>query len=187
MLAERLAQWNVLILAPDKVLQWHLSLANIRRINPRIKILAWVPMQGPSDPRLIEMLPANAPKLWGCRDAAGSPIVASWGDVIYNPYADNFGWPRAIVAYIDKYHLSSGVPYDGVMLDCLAQGPWGGQVDVDGDGSAMTPKDTHAWQSGMNYLLTTLRKLPECNPLGQRRQSLVRSLSIFPMGQRRHE
>ena len=44
------------------------------------------------------------------------------------------------------------------MLDCLAEGPWGGQVDVDGDGNAMTPQDTKAWQAGMNYLLSTLRE-----------------------------
>src|ERR1035441_1769013 len=55
-LSERLAQWDVLILDPHSVIERHLSLPDIRRINPRIKILAWVPVQGPSDPRLISAI-----------------------------------------------------------------------------------------------------------------------------------
>ena len=46
---ERLAQWNLLILNHDLVESEKLSLAKIRQINPRIKILAWVPLQGPND------------------------------------------------------------------------------------------------------------------------------------------
>ena len=157
-LPQRLAQWDVLILAPDVVLFHHLSLADIRKTNPNIKILAWVPMQSPSDPRLKAMIPADAANLWGSRDANGKLIVASWGDPIFNPWTDHFAWPRAVSAYIEKYCLSPSAGYDGVMLDCLAETPWGGSVDVDRDGKAMTLADTLAWQAGMNDLLANLRK-----------------------------
>jgi Hypothetical glycosyl hydrolase family 15 len=157
-LPQRLAQWDVLILAPDVVLSHHLSLSDIRKTNPNIKILAWVPLQSPSDPRLKAMIPANAANLWGSRDAAGKLIIASWGDPIFNPWANHFAWPKAVKAYIEKYCLDPAAGYDGVMLDCLAEIPWGGSVDVDRDGKAMTPADTLAWQAGMSDLLSNLKR-----------------------------
>ena len=39
----RLAQWDIVILNPDDVLAERLSLDRLRRINPRIKVLAWIP------------------------------------------------------------------------------------------------------------------------------------------------
>ena len=41
--AKYLAKWDVVILNPDEVEQFNVDLSEIKKLNPKIKILAWIP------------------------------------------------------------------------------------------------------------------------------------------------
>ncbi|MCL2647829.1 MAG: putative glycoside hydrolase family 15 protein [Phycisphaerales bacterium] len=157
-ITERLAQWDVLILFPQQVRDFKISFDAIRRLNPRVKILAWVPLQGASDPLLQTKVPPIGEGDWFSRHANGSLCIAPWGSSLMNPYAQSFGWPKAVLDYVASSVMPEG--YDGVMLDCLWEEACcedgGGGVDVNGDGKR-TPEDRAAWIAAMEYLLKNLR------------------------------
>ena len=82
---ERLAQWDVVILNHDLVLSAQLSLAKMRQTNPRLKILAWVPLQGPNK-GLSPGVPPAGPDDWFLRKTDGGYVVPHWGGRLLNPY-----------------------------------------------------------------------------------------------------
>ena len=88
----RLAQWNLLILNHDLVEQEKLSLDRIRAINPRIKILAWVPLQGPNS-GLSPGVPAAGEHDWFGHRADGSLLVPHWGGHLMNVYTQDSPGP----------------------------------------------------------------------------------------------
>jgi hypothetical protein len=151
---ERLAQWNLLILNQDILDREKLSLARIRQINPRIKILAWVPLQGPND-GLAAGVPAVGEHDWYARQADGTVLVPHWGGHLMNVYTHDYAWPKHVLDYVRRVCLVPG-GFDGLMLDCL----WPNepdQQDVNRDG-VHNPRDTQAWQDGMLFLLRNLRE-----------------------------
>jgi hypothetical protein len=150
----RLAQWNLLVLNHDLVVQRQLSLARIREINPTIKILAWVPLQGPHN-GLEPGVPPAGKDDWYARRADGSPIVPHWGGRLMNVHTQDFAWPKHVFDYVNRECLTPE-GYDGLMLDCL----WEfepDQQDVNRDGTH-DQRDTQAWQAGMMFLLRSLRE-----------------------------
>ncbi len=151
---ERLAQWNLLILNHDLVETEKLSLAKIRQINPRIKILAWVPLQGPND-GLAPGVPKAGENDWYARRADGSVFVPHWGGHLMNVYTQDYAWPKHVLEYVRRVCLANGA-YDGLMMDCLWENE-PDQQDVNGDG-VHDQRDTQAWQEGMLFLLRTLRE-----------------------------
>ncbi|MCL2641690.1 MAG: putative glycoside hydrolase family 15 protein [Phycisphaerales bacterium] len=157
--SQRLAQWDVLILFPQQVRDFKISFDEIRRLNPRVKILAWVPLQGASDPLLHAKVPPVGEGDWFSRHADGGLCIAPWGSSLMNPYAQNFSWPKAILDYVASSVMPEG--YDGVMLDCLWEEACcedgGSGVDVNGDGKR-TSEDQAAWITAMEYLLKNLRE-----------------------------
>jgi hypothetical protein len=150
----RLAQWNLLILNHDLVEQEKLSLAKIREINPRIRILAWVPLQGPNS-GLAPGVPPAGENDWFAHRADGSLLVPHWGGHLMNVYAHDFAWPRHVLDYVRRVCLTPG-GYDGLMMDCLWQTE-PDQQDVNRDG-VHDRRDTEAWQAGMLFLLKSLRE-----------------------------
>lgn len=151
---DRLAQWNMLILNHDIVAHEQLSLSRMRQTNPEIRLLAWVPLQGPND-GLSPGVPPRGADDWFARDAQGKYLVPHWGGHLMNPYVGEFAWPRHIVRYVEQIGVGPN-GYDGVMIDCLWEGPPGG-MDVNGDGTS-DDRDTQDWQTGVLWLLRTLRE-----------------------------
>ncbi|MHB0960235.1 MAG: alpha-amylase family protein [Pirellulaceae bacterium] len=151
---KRLAQWNLLILNHDIVEREQLSLAKMREVNPRVKILAWVPLQGPHD-GLSPGVPAPGDHDWYARRSDGSMLVPHWGGHLMNVYTQDFAWPKHVLDYVHRVCLVPGA-YDGLMMDCLWQHE-PDQQDVNGDGMH-DQRDTQAWQEGMLFLLRNLRE-----------------------------
>ena len=151
---KRLAQWNLLILNHDLVEQEHLSLATIRQWNPRIKILAWVPLQGPND-GLAAGVPSAGHDDWFAKRSDGSVLVPHWGGHLMNVYTQDYAWPKHVLEYVRRVCLRPGA-YDGLMMDCLWENEPDHQ-DVNGDG-VNDARDTQAWQEGMLFLLRSLRE-----------------------------
>lgn len=156
--SERLAQWDVVILNHDLVAQGKVSLARLREINPRIKLLAWVPLQGPNA-GLAPGVPAKGARDWYARSADGSYLVPHWGGYLMNVCAHDHAWLKHVLNYVRRTCLHrSG--YDGLMLDCLWPSAPDKQ-DVNGDG-VHDAQDTAAWREGMLFLLRQLRtEFPE--------------------------
>jgi len=151
---ERLAQWDVLVLNHDDVQRDKLSLAKIRRVHPRVKILAWVPLQGPND-GLAPGVPREGPRDWYAKTPAGKYLAPHWGGRLMNAYAEDLAWPRHVLRYATGQCLAPGA-YDGVMFDCLWEGE-PADCDVNGD-QVRDARDKTAWQAGMLFLLEDLRK-----------------------------
>ncbi|MEK7677658.1 MAG: putative glycoside hydrolase [Verrucomicrobiota bacterium] len=162
---ERLAQWDVLILHHFDVLRAKLSLERIRQTNPRIVILARMPLQGPGNPMQGRGVPEEGPGDWFARQADGLYLVPHWGGHLMNAVVQDYAWPRFVVEYLSREYLGSK-RYDRVLFDCLWERPWPG-MDVDGDGKADTPRDVVLWQKSMCFLLESVRRrFPEANLIG---------------------
>ena len=150
---ERLAQWNVVILNHDLVAKEGLSLARMRRTNPRIRLLAWVPLQGPNH-GLARGVPPKGNRDWYARKADGSYLVPHWGGNLMNICTQDHAWLKHVLTYVRQHCLQPG-GYDGLMLDCLWPAEPAGH-DVNGDG-VCDARDTAAWRDGMLFLLRRLR------------------------------
>ncbi len=151
---DRLAQWNLLILNHDHVQREALSLARMRQTHPGIMLLAWVPLQGPNDGLAPGVAPRGADDWFG-RDAQGEYLSPHWGGHLMNPWVRDYAWPRHVMQYIERIGLGPD-GYDGVMIDCLWEGP-PGQMDVNRDG-VHDPQDVQDWQTACMWLLRTLRQ-----------------------------
>jgi hypothetical protein len=163
--AERLAQWDVLILNPDDVAAANLSLSTIRLTNPHIKILVWIPFgQEPAESMLVHQgIPGeNDPVNWFARTTSGNYIRPHWGGHMMNPYKENFAWPRHVIGVLKKNYLDNGL-YDGVMFDCLGEGaPTFASTDTPptcdlNEDGVFDNNDHTCWQQGVLFLLQTLR------------------------------
>ena len=151
---ERLAQWDVVILNHDLVLGDGRSLARMRQTNPQIRILAWIPLQGPNT-GLANGVPPKGKNDWYARKADGTYLVPHWGGNLMDVCTQDHAWLRHVLSYVRRHCLGPGA-YDGLMLDCL----WAGEPaehDANSDGVHDT-RDTAAWQEGMLFLLRSLRE-----------------------------
>ncbi len=149
----RLAQWNVVILNHDIVLKEKLSLARMRQTNPRIKLLAWIPLQGPND-GLAKGVPAPGDEDWYARRADGTYLTPHWGGRLMDVCVQSRAWLRHLLRYVRRHCLGAG-GYDGLMLDCLWPAePPGHDANRDGVHDA---RDTAAWRESMLFLLRRLR------------------------------
>jgi len=140
---ERLAQWDVIILNPDH----HLSLDRIRQTNPDIRILVWIPLQGPSGSLYDGFRPS-----WNCRTVDGTTLIAPWNEPLANPYADDCGYVYHVLDYLQDRHQH----YDGVLYDCMWMHPRSG-ADINEDGR-LDDLDVQAFQSAMLTLLRETRQ-----------------------------
>lgn len=154
-LSERLAQWDAVILNHDLVEAGRVSPDRMRAINPRAKILAWVPLQGPNN-GMMKGVPKKSDRDWYARRTDGSYLVPHWGGNLMNPCAQDRAWIRHVLRYARDTCLVSG-RYDGLMLDCLWYQPPPG-LDVNAD-KVFDETDAAGWQEAMLFLLRELRAL----------------------------
>ncbi len=158
-LARMLARWDVVILYPyQQVGEYPLVTPDqIRQHNPDAQILVWMPLQGPSGPRWQQSISKRNLELWSGRDGQGKVVVAPWGEVLMNPVANNRGWPRHVVSFLDSKCLRIAEDrYDGAMLDCLWPGPFP-EIDANQDGKR-DPQDATAWRDAYTFMLRELRR-----------------------------
>jgi len=162
---ERLAQWDVLILNPDDVVSEGISLSKIRKVNPDIKILVWIPFgQEPHNSMAISKnIPQeNDPDNWFGKTINGQYIKPHWGGHLMNPYKMDFSYPKYVLKYIKKNYLDNKL-YDGVMLDVLSEyAPTFASQDYPqtfdtNEDHVFNDKDNMLYRQGVNYLLKNLR------------------------------
>ena len=147
---ERLAQWDVVIFDPDLVVSEKISFSKIRTVNAEVKILCWIPLQGPGS---WTSLYNGFKTSWNCKDISGNTLVAPWGVPIANPFADHYGYIHHILDYLK----TKGTNYNGVMYDCLWESPWSG-ADINQDG-ILNKADQDSLRNAQLFLLKETRKL----------------------------
>lgn len=168
----KLAKWDIVVLDMDQQARFPEKLREIKRLNPSIKLLAYVsageiatirgndPMSFPGR-RLVDAIP----EAWYLHHANGERI--SWWPGNYILNATNLGsrvngqrWNEFIGSFIRDQMLSTGL-WDGVFLDSAYADitPFAGvDVDPDGDHILHSPKQNdEAYQAGMRALVQNVR------------------------------
>jgi hypothetical protein len=153
-LEERVAQWDVIILNPDH----HLSLDEIREMNPDIIILVWASLRYPH-PSLS--LHRGYRPSWNSKTVDGETLRFRDGNPITNLYAEDYAYVYHVLDYLEERHQL----YDGVLYDCLWVGPHrgadGAGADINEDG-ILDNRDLDAYLSaGLLLLRETQDRFPE--------------------------
>lgn len=154
-----LAQWDVVILYPVEQIYHRqlVSLQRIRALNPKIRLLVWMPLQGPSGPRWLSTLSDAKLRKWSGRDTSDKIVLAPWGERLMNPVADDGGWPAHVVDFLETQCLGKQTNrFDGALLDCLWTNPASG-IDANQDGQ-LDRQDDRAWREAYLGMLRRLRE-----------------------------
>lgn len=167
-----LAKWDLIVLDMDQQFNAPDKIREIRRLNPRAKIIAYVNAgeigvaRGGQDPRTPGYKLFHAiPESWYVHRADGSHVVWWPGNDQVNvtnlgPLYDGKRWNTFLGDFIQRELMSSGL-WDGVFLDVTFSeitSSYGTNIDLDWDGVANPPKQNdEEWQKGMIVLLKNVR------------------------------
>ncbi len=165
---EKLARYDLLILPAEAQIFNQNLFQDVRRMNPDIIILAYVPTKSYAlvwNDRLHDGLRGDLKNEWRLRDAAGNNL-----SVWPNTYALNLasGWADYLPRYVHDRILSTGL-WDGVFYDeASATISWlnGGNLDLDLNGVRDAADEAdRQWKNGMVRMLKTTRELSGPDPI----------------------
>ncbi len=159
---DKLAKNNVLVVSPDQVKIHSDIVAEFKRKNPNMIILAYVPSQSynttywPNDLIYRNM---HVQDSWWLRDSKGT-ILSLWNGIKNTNMSQ--GWSEYVVQFIND-NIAAIPNIDGVFFDMVGDGVVGAKrnmdVDLDGDGA---PDDFDAmnrlWRDRTKYLLEYAQK-----------------------------
>lgn len=169
---EPLSRYDLVVLPAEAQIFNPGLAAELRRLNPDIVLLAYVPTksfalvwsENPNDTLHRKLLEGIRDE-WRLRDGAGRQLSVwprTWSLNM------NSGWAEHLPRFVAEHVLSSGY-WDGVFYDeSSATISWlnGGDIDLDGDGrrdeAAMADR---LWKQGMIRMLETTRRLVGPNPV----------------------
>jgi len=173
--AKDLAKWDLLVLDMEVAENSRKQLLEIRRLNPRVVILAYLTSQeildevdGYSASYLRQALDSQIIDGWRLKDASGR-LVVNWPqthmlnlteaaprDFLGRRFNDYL--PEFVNSQIKASGLFDGVFYDNIWGDVA----WvnGGNLDFNNDGLAESPAEANAlWAAGVKKMLTKTRSL----------------------------
>lgn len=167
--AEQLAKWDVVIL--DMEVQWATPQAfqTLRRLNPDIKILAYITSQEVttknwSNQYLRTKLKRGISESWYLKNSSGQKL-SQWPETYLLNM--NFGWTSYLANFVNREVMSTGY-WDGVFYDNLWQDvSWvGNGIDINNDRKADSASYVNSkWQQGINNLLNQTRSLVGSNKI----------------------
>ncbi|OGH91737.1 MAG: hypothetical protein A2479_04660 [Candidatus Magasanikbacteria bacterium RIFOXYC2_FULL_39_8] len=150
------ARYDVLILTPAQIAARQSTIDSIKKQNPDIIILAYIPSQSynytywSSDNVFRHM---NVDNTWWLRDSSGRQ-VSTW-DGIYNINMDH-AWSKYLVEFCNTYIMSLS-HVDGIFFDMISENiSWanGGNIDLNNDGQKDIPSEADPlWRERTQYLL----------------------------------
>ena len=154
----KLAKNDLLILSPEQAIVRADVIAQIKRLNPNIILLAYVPSE--SYNTAWESHPANVlykdfamQNDWWLRDAGGN-IISDWPGL--KSANMSRGWSDYMINFVKTKILSHGI-WDGIFWDMVYDGissKNSGNVDLNGDGVRDDPTFLNReWISRVEYLL----------------------------------
>ncbi len=168
-----LAKWDVVILDMDQQGRHPDQIRKLRRLNPNIKILAYIDSTGIHGGRFVAprntpgyKLAHSIPENWYLH--RGKERVGFWpGAWVLNMTVDcpkdgqGRRWLDYLPQFIERELWSTGL-WDGFFLDNALIGPtWfvGGGLDMHGDGRADSDSDVNnSWYTGWVRMAAELRK-----------------------------
>ncbi|MCC7523084.1 VCBS repeat-containing protein [Candidatus Uhrbacteria bacterium] len=168
----KLAKWDIVILDMDAAFNFPDRVREIKRLNPNIKLLAYVSSSEINQLRFNQDQRSPGRKLasriqegWYMKKAGGAR--ASWWPGTWMLNATDLGpaingqrWNTFLGPFIRDEVMTSG-PFDGVFLDSAyaeVTNTYGKDLDPDLNGSANDAKATDAaWKSGMSKLISNVR------------------------------
>jgi hypothetical protein len=168
----KLARWDIVVLDMDQQFQFPDKVRQIRALNPRVKILAYVSAGEISQARFSghpdspgNQLARSVPESWLMHRADGSRVSWWSGNMIMNatsksPSFNGWRWQTFLGPFIQEQMMGTGL-WDGVFLDS-AYGDItsfvGTGLDLDQDGIGETPKEAdEAWRVGMRELVRNVK------------------------------
>lgn len=171
--AEMLSHWDIVVLDMDQTYQFPDRIAQIRRLNPKIKLLAYISAGEIAEARFkagkgspSKILTDQIPESW----LLGRPGVSrvSWwpGAWLMNvtdqaPLVNGKRWNTFLGQYIRDELMSKGV-WDGVFLDAgyaEVTPKFGAGLDIERDGKADSAKTVDdAFAKGMKTLVRNVKQ-----------------------------
>ncbi len=169
----KLARWDIVVLDMDQSFQFPDRVREIKRINPNIKLLAYVSSSEISQSRYNGdsrspggKLASRIPEAWFLPRANGSR--ASWWPGAYllnastlSPSVGGQTWRTFLGPFIRDEIMSTGL-WDGVFLDAAydnVTGFFGNDLDPDRNGKANTPAEINStYRNGMRELISNVRR-----------------------------
>jgi hypothetical protein len=169
----RLARYDLVVLDMEWAHRDPAGLREIRRLNPGIRILAYVPAQEVFDPERIagvadgfryrRQLDRDLAPSWYLHDGSGDPVVFFPGTRMVNPTT---GWSDHLARFMATTVMGTGL-FDGVYYDNAWASPtWlnGGDIDLDADGRADLEEHgarwiADTWNRAMDHLFAETRRL----------------------------
>lgn len=165
---EKLARYDLLILPAEAQVFNQTLFSDVRRLNPDIIILAYVPTKSYAlvwNDSLHDRLRDDLKSEWRLRDQGGANLSV-WPDT----YALNLasGWADYLPRYVRDRILSTGL-WDGIFYDeASATISWlnGGNLDLDMNGIRDAADEAdRQWKGGMIRMLKTTRELAGPDPI----------------------
>ncbi len=171
----RLAKWDVVVLDADQQARFPDRVRRLRELNPKIKLLAYMPSEEIAQARFSEpadypfaKLAAGMQDAWYAKDPSGNSASFWPGSALINVTdlgptdASGQRWNEFFPEFIRDHVMSTGL-WDGVFLDNTFDGISGyvhGPLDLDRDGVTDTaPADNAAWRAGMTKMITRIHAL----------------------------
>jgi hypothetical protein len=168
----KLAQWDIVVLDMDQSFQFPERLREIKRINPRTKLLAYVDSSDISEARFRghpaspgAKLASRIPDAWFLARPDGSRIQWWPGSWMVNasadcPTVDGVQWNDFLGGFIRDEIVSTGL-WDGVFLDAAYADvtPFSGpNIDINRNGTVDSiAKVNQSWRRGMTELIQKVR------------------------------
>ncbi|MSR85591.1 hypothetical protein EXS71_04130, partial [Candidatus Uhrbacteria bacterium] len=186
---QNLAKWDIVVLDMDQQFQFPEKVRALRRLNPDLKILAYVSASEIADARFVGdqtspgyKLAQSIPESWFMHHPDGSranwwPQTSLLNATDLGPTFNGQRWNTFLGPFIQENLMSSGL-WDGVFLDA-AYGDltttFGPNLDPDLNGLVNPAKQTdQAWQEGMKKLMRNVR-----SAIGSDKLILNNSSSIY--------
>ncbi len=165
--ASLLSRWDLVVVRDEAISNSKESLKLIRKINPNIKILAWVSAGLDRSIKYFENAdeswylhyadnPSNPKLPQGRRIELWTTTTGSITGLGMNPDSD---WASSLANYVRDKLMSSGL-IDGVFYDYLGETVAKRNVDINNDGKADSPSVVNReYSEGMTNLLSLTREL----------------------------
>ncbi len=151
---EEISKYDLLILTPSQIYTHPIVISKIKKANPDIIILAYVPSQSYntrywySSPVYRHLKPK---KTWWLRDSSGNPI-SSWKNIRNTNMSEE--WSDDFLAFVNK-QIASIKYVDGIFFDMVSHNiSWinHGDIDINQDGKKDTPELVDAiWKKRTEY------------------------------------
>ena len=160
-----LAKWDMVVVDVDQAVAHPERLRELRRLNPNVKLFAYIASEELADAKFLEPLSYPAGRLasridpsWFLRDPQGNKVYFWPGSAMLDVTS---GWSHELSSFIAT-EISSSDLWDGVFLDNTTDKVTNfakSSIDMDHDGSADDPAVANKkWKTAMTTMIQEIHQ-----------------------------